>query len=85
MHQLADVLDLADYLVHMLLRGDPLGLGKLLDLDAMLVRTGQEEYIIALHSLISRYGIGEHHFVGVANVRLSGRIGNGRGDVIRLL
>ncbi len=69
-HDRADVLDLTCDLVNVLLRGDTLRLCKLLDLETVLVRSCEEEYVIALHTLETCHSIGKDHLIGIADMRL---------------
>ncbi len=57
---------------------DP-GLGRrLLDLEAVLVRTGGEQYVVAVQPVEAGDGVGGDHLVGVADMRRAIRIGDRR-------
>ena len=47
-----------------------------------LLRTGAEEYVITARLLVACNGVGRNDFVGVADMRFGGRIGNRRGNII---
>ncbi len=51
-------------------------------LDAVFVRTGQKENILAIQSLKTRHGIGRDKFIRMADVRLSVWISDRGSDVI---
>ena len=84
-HQVPDCLDFARDLVNVLLRRDAGSLCLLLDLLAVLIGAGLEIDIVAGHALIARDRVGQHDFVGVADVRLCRGVGNGRRDIIGFL
>ena len=65
----------------MLLRRDTLGSGDLLNLLAVLIRTGLEENIVALQSLVSCYCIGHYNLVAVADMRLARGVSNSGSNV----
>ena len=79
--QIEDALLAADDVVHELLRGHARGLGLVLDLLTVLVRSGQEHHVIAGQALVARHRVGRHRAVGVADVQLVRRVVNGRGDI----
>ena len=79
--QIKDALLAADDVVHELLRGHTRGLGLVLDLLTVLVRSGQEHHVIAGQALVARHRVGRHRAVGVADVQLVRRVVNGRGDI----
>ena len=82
-HAVKNGLDLACYVVHVLLRRDACFLGAVLDLLAVLVRAGAEENVVAALSLIAGNRVGHDDLVGVAEVRLLGCIRD-RGRDIKL-
>ena len=84
-HQIPDPLDLACRIIHKLLGCHACGLCLQLDLLAVLVGSCLEKYVIALLSLESGNAVCQHNLVGIANVRLAGRIGNGGGHIKLLL
>ena len=53
-----------------------------LDLLAVLIGSGLEEYVVALLTFEAGDAVCEYDLVGVSNVRLAGCVGNRRGDVI---
>jgi hypothetical protein len=61
--------------------GDSFLLGRLQHLDAVLVRAGQEEHVLAVEALEAGKRIRCEQFVGMADMRLAVRIGNRSGDV----
>ena len=84
-HQLPQILDARDNLVHILLRRDALFLCLALNLLAMLVRAGQEVHVIARQLLEARHRVRRRGAVGVADVQVAAGVVNGRSDVKRLL
>ena len=50
----------------------------------MFVGSCLEEYVIALLTFVACDGIGKDDFVGVANMRFAGCVGDGGGDVVFL-
>ena len=56
----------------------------LLDLLAMLIRSGQKHDIKPLHPLVARHNVGGHGAVAVPDMQLIGRVINRRGDIKRL-
>jgi hypothetical protein len=56
---------------------------RLLHLQAVLVRAGHEEDVVAVQALEARHRIGGDHLVGVADVRHAVGVADGRGDVER--
>ena len=81
-HQIPDAVDLARDLIHILLRRDALFLGFLLDLLAVLVGSRLETDVESLHSAETGDRIREYDLIGVADVRLSRRIGDRRRYII---
>ena len=79
--QVADILDLAGNTVNVLFGCDALGGGNLLDLLTVLVCARLEENIVALQSFVSRYCVRHNYLVAVADVRLTGSVGDRRCDV----
>jgi hypothetical protein len=73
--------ELCSVAVSQFARRDSFLLGRLQHLDAVLVRTGQEEDVFAVESLEAGKGIRCEQFVGMADMRLAVRIGNRSGDV----
>ena len=83
-HQIPDPFDLLSGLVHKLLGRHARRLGLLLDLLAVLIRSGLEKHVAALGPLIAGDTVGQHDLVGIADVGLAGGICDGRGDIIWL-
>ena len=81
-HQIPDPADLSCGAVYKLLRRNACSLCLLLDLLSMLVRTGLEEYIIALCSFISCDTVSQHDLIGIADMGLTGGICNGCCNII---
>ena len=77
-HQIPDGLNLTGNLVNVLLRRDAGCLGLLLNLLTMLVRAGLEINVVTGHALVACDSVGQHDFVGVADVRLRRGIGDRR-------
>ena len=73
--------DLGRDLIHILFGADALFFGDLFDLLSVFIRSGQKIYIKPHHAFVPRDHIGQHHIVGVANVRLAGCIRNGGGQI----
>ena len=84
-HQLPQILDARDNLVHIFLRRDALFLCLALNLLAMLVRAGQEIDIIARQLLEARHRVRRRGAVGVTDVQVAAGVVNGCSDVKRLL
>ena len=84
-HQLPQILDARDNLVHIFLRRDALFLRLALNLLTMLVRAGQEVHVIARQLLEARHRVRRRGAVGVTDVQVAAGVVNGRGDVKRLL
>ena len=53
--------------------------------DAVLVGSGLEIYVIALLSFVPRNGVCQHDLIRISDMRFSGCVGNGRGNIVRLL
>ena len=83
-HQIPNPLYLSCCLVHKLLGSHTCCLSLFFNLLSMLVRTGLEEHVISLLPLISGYAVSQNDFIGIADMRLAGSIGNGRGNIIWL-
>ena len=66
-----------------LLRRDAGFLGRLLHFLAVLIDAGEEENFLALQPMITRDDIGQHLFVGVADVRRTVGVVDRGGDVKR--
>ncbi len=79
--KIPDFLDLPGDLVHIFLRRDTRLFGFLLYLLTVLVRAGEQEYIIPSYALVPCDGIRKHRFVNIADVRLAGGICNCRGNI----
>ena len=79
--QLPEVLYSCHYLVHILLGRNPLCVGLLLDFKTVLIGTGKEHRIKALHSFIPRHSVGRNGGIRMADVQLARRIVNRRGNV----
>ena len=84
-HQLPQILDARDNLIHILFRRDALFLRLALNLLAMLVRAGQEIDVIACQLLEARHRVRRRGAVGVTDVQVAAGVVNGRSDVKRLL
>ena len=87
-HQLPQILDTTFALhdvVHKLLRGDTGFLCLILNLLAVFVGAGEEHNVIALEPLIACHGVGCHGAIGVADVKLGGRVVDGGCDIERPL
>ena len=83
-HQIPNPLYLSCCLVHELLGSHTCCLSLFFNLLSMLVRTCLEEHVISLLPLISGYAVSQNDFIGIADMRLAGSIGNGRGNIIWL-
>ena len=81
-HQIPNVFDLAGYFVNVLLGSYTVFLSVQLDLLAVFVGTGHEEYIVALQTTIAGNSVGQYYLIGVADMGLTGGVGNGRGQII---
>ena len=81
-HQIPDLLDLPGHIVHEFLWRNACFLRFQLDLLAVLVGSGLEEHVKALASFIPGDGVRQHDLIGIADVGLAGRVGNGRCDII---
>ena len=81
-HQIPDSLDLGGYVIYEFFWCDACLFCFQLDLLAMLIGSGLEEYIVALLTFEAGDAVCEYDLVGVSNVRLAGCIGNRRGDII---
>ena len=82
--QLPQLLEVRDNLIDILLGGHALGLGLLLDFQAVLVRAGEEHHVIPLHSAVAGDRVAGHGAVAVADVRVARGIIDGSRDVERL-
>ena len=82
-HQVPDPPDLARGPVHIFLRRHTGRLGPVLNLLAVLVRTCLEMHVEAFQPLVARDRVRENDLVRVADMRLSGCVGDRRRDVIR--
>ena len=83
--QVENSLFAADDVVDELLRGHARVARFVLDLLAVLVRSGQEHDVVARQALVARHRVGRHGTVGVADVELIGRVIDGGGDIESLL
>ena len=81
-HQIPDSLDLGGYVVYEFFWRDTCLFCFQLDLLAMLIGSGLEEYIVALLTFEAGDAVREYDLVGVPDVRLAGCVGNRRGDII---
>ncbi len=81
-HRLPQTLEVRNYLVNVFLRGNALFLCFKLYLLTLLVRSGEEHYVIALHSFESCDGVACHGSVAVTDMRISRWIIDRGGDVI---
>ena len=79
--QLPQILDGGHDLVHVLLGGDAGISGLILDLLAVLIGTGQEHDVVALHPLEAGQRIAGHGGVAVADVQLIAGVIDGGGDI----
>ena len=84
LHEIPDAADLSGHLIYQLLGGDALLLGLQFDLLAVLVGTGLKKHIIALLPVKTGNAVRQHCLVGIADVGLSGGIGDGCGNIIFL-
>ena len=73
-HSLPKLFELLDYIVDIFLWCNARGFGFLLDFQTVLVRSRQEHYVIALHSLETRYCVAGYGRVAVTYVRFVRRI-----------
>ena len=80
-HQLPQIFDGGDDLIHVLLGGHACVGGLVLDLLAVLVGAGQEHDVVALHPLEACQCVAGHGGVAVADVQLVAGIINRCGDV----
>ena len=81
-HQIPNVFDLAGYFVNVLLGSYAVFLSVQLDLLAVFVGTGHEEYIVALQTTIAGNGIGQNYLISIADMGLTGGVSNGRSQII---
>lgn len=81
-HQIPDSLDLGGYVVYEFFWRDTCLFCFQLDLLAMLIGSGLEEYIVALLTFEAGDAVREYDLVGISNVRFAGCVGNRRGDII---
>ena len=81
-HQIPDSFDLTGYVVYEFFWRDTCLFCFQLDLLAMLIGSGLEEYIVALLTFEAGDAVREYDLVGVSDVRLAGCVGNRRGDII---
>ena len=81
-HQIPDSLNLGGYVVYEFFWRNACLFCFQLDLLAVLIGSGLEEYIVALLTFEAGDAVCEYDLVGVSNVRLAGCVGNRRGDVI---
>ena len=84
-HQIPDCLDLSCHLVYELLWRNAFCFRFQLDFLTVLVRTGLEPYIVALSPLITGNAVRQHNLVGIADMRLTGCVGDGSCDIIWFL
>ena len=84
-HQVPDPLDLRGGLVHILLWGDAGVLRLQLDLLAVLVCAGLEADVEAFFSFEAGDGVSKNDLIGIADVRLSRRVSDRGGDIVRFL
>ena len=80
-HQLPQVFDGGDDLIHVLLGGHACVGGLVLDLLAVLVGAGQEHDVIALHPLEACQCVAGDSGIAVADVQLVAGVVDGSGDV----
>lgn len=85
MHQIPVAADDSGDPVYILLGRFPCFLRLFFDFLAMLVCAGLKDHIVALISLIAGNGIRQNDLIGIADVRLGGSIGDGRGNKVRFL
>ena len=77
-HAIPDTADVACHVVNVVLGGDTGGLCQFFDLLTVFIGTGHEENVITALALIAGDGVGHNDFVGIADMRLTGRIGDRR-------
>ena len=77
-HAVPDAADVACHVVNVVLGGDPCCLCQFFDLLTVFIGTGHEENVITALTLIAGNGVGHNDFVGIADMRLTGRIGDRR-------
>ena len=80
-HLVPEGLDLPCHAVHVRLGGHARGLCKILDLLTVLVSTRAEKHVVPHLPLVTGDSIGHNGLVGVAEMRLFGRIRDGGGDI----
>ena len=83
-HEIPNIADLFCDAVDELLGRNARRGGFLFDFLSVLVRARLKAYVIALVAFEARDRVRKDDFVGVPDVRFSGRIGDRRGDVVRL-
>ena len=84
-HEIPYAADLRGHFVDVFLGGHARRRGLLFDLLSVFVRARLEIYVVPLRALEPRDGVGENDLIGIADVRLTRRVGNRRGDVIGTL
>ena len=81
-HQIPQSLDRTRHIIHKLLRRDTRFLCFQLDLLPVLIRSRLEKDIVTVLSLKTGNAVGQHDLIAVADMRLAGRVGNRRSDII---
>ena len=83
-HQIPDPVNLSCHVIYILLRRTSLLLGLVLNLLAVLVRTGLKIYLISLHPAESRNTVRKNDLICITDMGFPGRICNSRRNVIIL-
>ena len=84
-HQVPNPMNFTGNVVYMLLGSNAGSLCLLLNLLTMLIGAGLKIDVITGHALITGNGVRQNDLIGVANMGLGRRIGNGSGYIIRFL
>ena len=79
--KITNVLDLTGNTVNVLLRGNALRCGDLLNLLTVFIGSGLEENIVALQSLVSCDCVRHYDFIAVAYMRLARGVSNSCRDI----
>ena len=83
-HEVPDTLDLARNIVNIFFRRLPGVFRLFFDLLAVLVRAGLQIDVVAFVALEPRNAVRENRLIGVADMRLSGCVGNRRRHIVFL-
>ena len=81
-HQIPNIFNLSCSFVYKFLRSDSGSLCLLLNLLTVLIGSCLEEHVIALCPFIPGNGISQNCLVGIADMRLTGSVGNSRCNII---